>query len=110
MHRYKCENPECRYSKEGGVVLKSAEPLETCPKCGRLVKEAARRRVNFLQVRGIRQEAALVGMVTIANGLLKMGHSIVSRDAYAKLEAAQLALEDELTKFRAKVTKRPDKS
>lgn len=110
MHRYKCENPECRYSKEGGVVLKSSERLEQCPKCGRLVKEAPWRRVNLLQVRGIRQEAALVGMVTIANGLLKMGNTIVSRETYAKLEAAQLALEDELAKFRAKVARKPDKS
>lgn len=109
MHRYKCENPECRYSKEGGVILKSAEPLEKCPKCGYLVKEARWRRVNFLQARGVRQEAALVGMVTIANGLLKMGHSIVSGHTYAKLEAAQLALDDELVRFRARIAKKPDK-
>jgi len=110
VHRYKCENPECRYSKEGGVILKSADPLEKCPKCGYLVKEARWRKVNLVHDRGVRHEAVLVGMVTIANGLLKMGQSIVSGHTYAKLEAAQLSLDNELSRFRASIVKKPDKS
>lgn len=110
MHRYKCENPECRYSPKGGVILKSAEALEKCPKCGYLVKEVPWKKVNLLQAKRLRHEAILVGMVTVANGLLKMGHLILSGSTYAKLEALQLALEDELTTFRASVSKKPGKS